>query len=181
MAAVLPLVGDQAALLAPLVKAAAAAAAADGGGRQVVAAAVASALRVGASLLAPRLASAVDEEVAAREELGRPHLTEMVRAGREGVVARPSGASRAFRGWAQHADFGAGPQAVLATAGEARRRARGRRRGAGDAASAPATDALEGDKVELKSKVSLHPCAQRMGELMKKDLSAPLDARPPWR
>ncbi|CAK0853327.1 unnamed protein product, partial [Prorocentrum cordatum] len=61
----------------------------------------------------------VDEEVAAREQLGRPHLTEMVRAGREGVVARPSGASRAFRGWAQHADFGAGPQAVPTTAGEA--------------------------------------------------------------
>ncbi|CAK0839300.1 unnamed protein product [Prorocentrum cordatum] len=169
MAAVLPLVGEQVALLAPLVKAAAAGAAEGGGGRQVVAAAVASALRVGASLLAPRLASEVDEEVAAREQLGRPHLTEMVRAGREGVVARPSGASRAFRGWAQHADFGAGPQAAPTTAAEARRRARGRRRRAGDAASAPTTDGLEDEKEELQVKVSVHPGARPMGELMKKD------------
>ncbi|CAK0864861.1 unnamed protein product [Prorocentrum cordatum] len=111
-----------------------------GGGRQHVAAAVASALRTGAELFAHRVDSEVEEEIAVRERLGRPHLTEMVKAGRQGVEARPSGASRAFRGWAQHAEFGAGPHAAPATAQEAKRRGRRRGRAAGDAASAPSLD-----------------------------------------
>ncbi|CAK0804967.1 unnamed protein product [Prorocentrum cordatum] len=159
---------DPPAMLAPLVKAAAAGAAEGGGGRQVVAAAVAAAIRSGAELFAPRPPSEVLAEVEMREKLGRPHLTEMVWAGREGAVARPSGASRAFRGWAQHADFGAGPQAAPASAAEARRRAWGRRRGAGDAAPAPTVYNLV--KEDLEEMVSQAPGAQPMVETqVKKD------------
>ncbi|CAK0808066.1 unnamed protein product [Prorocentrum cordatum] len=148
MATVRPLDGEAVALLAPLVKAAAAGAAEGGGGRQQVAAAVASALRAGAALLAPCPASEVEEGVAVREQLGRAHLTEMVKAGRAGVQPRPSGASRAFRGWAQHAEFGGGPHDVPAKARDARRRGRGRRRGAGDAESAGAADTATTDDLE---------------------------------
>ncbi|CAK0826067.1 unnamed protein product [Prorocentrum cordatum] len=149
MATVRPLEGEAVALLAPLVKAAAAGAAEGGGGRRQVAAAVASALRAGAALLAPCQASEVGGGGGwggwrcAVKQLGGAHLTEMVKAGRAGVQPRPSVASRAFRGWAQRAEFGGGPHDVLATARDARRRGRGRRRGAGDAESAGAADAAD--------------------------------------
>ncbi|CAK0815071.1 unnamed protein product [Prorocentrum cordatum] len=176
MATVRPLDGEAVALLAPLVKPAAAGAAEGGGGRQQVAAAVASALRAGAALLAPCPASEVEEEVAVREQLGRAHLTEMVKVGRAGVQPRPSGASRAFRGWAQRAEFGGGPHDVLATARDARRRGRGRRRGAGDAESAGAADAATTDDLEAvkeqleegrEARAPLKPVEKKKGEMKK--------------
>ncbi|CAK0804118.1 unnamed protein product [Prorocentrum cordatum] len=103
----------------------------------------------------------------------------MVKAGRAGVQPRPSGASRAFRGWAQHAEFGGGPHDVPATARDARRRGRGRRRGAGDAESAGAADAadtattddLEAVKEQLEEgrevRVPLKPVEKKKGEMKK--------------
>ncbi|CAK0826066.1 unnamed protein product [Prorocentrum cordatum] len=179
MATARPLDGEAVALLAPLVKAAAAGAAEGGGGRQQVAAAVASALRAGAALLAPCQASEVEEEVAVREQLGRAQLTEMVKAGRAGVQPRPSVASRAFRGWAQRAEFGGGPHDVPATARDARRRGRGGRRGAGDAepagaadaADAATTDDLEAVKEQLEEgrevRAPSKPVEKKKGEMKK--------------
>ncbi|CAK0798358.1 unnamed protein product [Prorocentrum cordatum] len=176
MATVRPPDGEAVALLAPLVKAAAAGAAEGGGGRQQVAAAVASALSTGAALLAPCQASEVEEEVAVREQLGRAHLAEMVKAGRAGAQPRPSGASRAFRGWAQRAEFGGGPRDVPATARDARRRGRGRRRCAGGAesagtAGAATTDDLEAVKERLEEgrevNVPLKPVEKEKGEMKK--------------
>ena len=129
--------GQTLAALSPLVRAAAAGAAEGGGGRQHLAAAVAAVIRTGAAVLFGTEAvdpqgGDADAEVHAREQLARPFLAEQVEAGRAGVRPRPSGGAKAYRDWAQHAEFGVGAAAMPGTAREARRRGRGpRRRGRG--------------------------------------------------
>ena len=118
------------AALAPLVQAAAAGTAQGGGGRQHVAAAVAAVIRTSAAVLfgVQEAASDICAEVAAREQLARPFLAEQVAAGRAGAQPRPCGGAKAYRDWAQHAEFGVGAAEMPSTAREARQRGRGQRR-----------------------------------------------------
>ncbi len=60
-----------------------------------------------------RTVSAVEEELTAREQAGRPALRARVQAGHQRVPAQVSGAIRAARNLAQHAHFGKGADCLL--------------------------------------------------------------------
>ena len=68
------------------------------------------------------------EELLCRQALARPVLEERIRAGREGRLARLSGAARATRNLAEHALLGQGPEVLQAACQNPQAAQRGGRR-----------------------------------------------------
>ena len=111
-----------------------------GGGRHVVAAAVAAAIRTGRRELLDMPTASTKQEVEARLDMARPALTTLVAAGPEQQQCL-SGAQRAARNFALHAEMGCGAAGLPLTAGEAKRRGRGRRRTAAESRDEQKLDA----------------------------------------
>ena len=70
-------------------------------------------------------AEEVHREVAARFDMARPALSELVESGRMGIEAKPSGAQKVQRNFGLHAELGCGVDALPKTTAEAKSRCRG--------------------------------------------------------